>query len=627
MNTIGIKLADGSFYPVMEEGQAQQKTLDLTTAHNNQTKVMVDLYRSASCSMDDAEYVDSLQIENLNARPTGEADITFKVALDDDNKLSANIVDTETGKQSNTQITLVSRTLEERLVTDEYQISENKSGIVAPKKRSAGGLLARANAIKKETEEAKAEDATLPNTENAQSTDETVVQEESEPVTEETAVNIEENSSDSDFNLGDPEVAENFVDDFSANDETQSDTETSEDNENQQTDAWDFATDEAKTSDTEINLDDDNQPSSDDFSIDESALNFDDEISDSNNLVSGDETSIDNDEIQSDDKSVAEEIPPFDFETFENDSGKSTNDEEIPEDNENQQTDAWDFATDEAKTSDTEINLDDNNQTSNDDFSDNFAEDDKSVAEEIPPFDFETFENDSGKSTNDDIFSESNGFSANAQDNSDNDYIANEKPISFTGLYDKETELGESAADEEEKERKKTKVPVIICIICAIICVIATVLILFIVPSKYNLLSKKSSSENEQEYTAENSENSSLAQEVESPAENTLIIQEVPVETKSEVVEEKVEEPPVPAAKEDEIVIIEKAEEVVPEQPAPAKTEPQKIYYKIRWGDTLWDIADTYYKNPWRYKYIAKYNGIKNPDYIISGNVITIPAE
>ena len=62
MKTIGIKLADGSFYPVLQEGLASEKKLDLTTAHNNQTKVMVDLYRSASCSMDDAEYVDSLQI-------------------------------------------------------------------------------------------------------------------------------------------------------------------------------------------------------------------------------------------------------------------------------------------------------------------------------------------------------------------------------------------------------------------------------------------------------------------------------------------------------------------------------------------------------------------------------------
>ena len=79
MKTIGIKLADGSFYPVLEEGTPKQKNLELTTAHNNQTKVMVDLYRSANCTMEDAEYVDSLQIENLNAHPTGDADISFTV--------------------------------------------------------------------------------------------------------------------------------------------------------------------------------------------------------------------------------------------------------------------------------------------------------------------------------------------------------------------------------------------------------------------------------------------------------------------------------------------------------------------------------------------------------------------
>ena len=117
MKSIGIKLADGSFYPIMEEGSAQKKTLELTTANDNQTCVMVDLYRSKTCSMEDAEYVDSLQIENLVARPNGEADIKFTVSLDEDNQLSAKIVDCETGNESNTTITLVSRTLEERLVT------------------------------------------------------------------------------------------------------------------------------------------------------------------------------------------------------------------------------------------------------------------------------------------------------------------------------------------------------------------------------------------------------------------------------------------------------------------------------------------------------------------------------
>ena len=81
MKTIGIKLADGSFYPVLEDNKPSEKRLELTTAHNNQTKVMVDLYRSATCSMDDAEYVDSLQIENLVARPNGETDIKFSVSL------------------------------------------------------------------------------------------------------------------------------------------------------------------------------------------------------------------------------------------------------------------------------------------------------------------------------------------------------------------------------------------------------------------------------------------------------------------------------------------------------------------------------------------------------------------
>ena len=144
MRTIGIKLADGSFYPVLEEFSNSEKQLDLTTAHNNQTKVMVDLYRSKNCSMEDAEYVDSLQIENLVAHPNGEPDISFTVAIDENNKLSAKIKDCETGNQSKTTITLVSRTIEERLTTDEYKISDSKD---KPKVRRLG-FLAKAEKVR-----------------------------------------------------------------------------------------------------------------------------------------------------------------------------------------------------------------------------------------------------------------------------------------------------------------------------------------------------------------------------------------------------------------------------------------------------------------------------------------------
>ena len=126
MKTVGIKLADGSFYPVMEEGTAQQKKLDLTTAHNNQTCVMVDLYRSENCTMEDAEYIDTLKIDNLVAHPNGEPDISFSVGLDENGQLTAQIEDPETGAKSDSNITLVNRTAEERLVTDDYTIEPSK---------------------------------------------------------------------------------------------------------------------------------------------------------------------------------------------------------------------------------------------------------------------------------------------------------------------------------------------------------------------------------------------------------------------------------------------------------------------------------------------------------------------
>lgn len=49
--------------------------------------------------------------------------------------------------------------------------------------------------------------------------------------------------------------------------------------------------------------------------------------------------------------------------------------------------------------------------------------------------------------------------------------------------------------------------------------------------------------------------------------------------------------------------------------------------YRIKWGDTLWDLAWVYYRDPWLYTRIAKANHIRNPDYIVSGTWITIPTK
>ncbi|MDR3343195.1 MAG: LysM peptidoglycan-binding domain-containing protein [Treponema sp.] len=57
----------------------------------------------------------------------------------------------------------------------------------------------------------------------------------------------------------------------------------------------------------------------------------------------------------------------------------------------------------------------------------------------------------------------------------------------------------------------------------------------------------------------------------------------------------------------------------------PATIPRSGVPYKIRWGDTLWDVSEAFYRNPWLYPRIARFNKIRNPDHIISGTTIRIP--
>jgi nucleoid-associated protein YgaU len=57
----------------------------------------------------------------------------------------------------------------------------------------------------------------------------------------------------------------------------------------------------------------------------------------------------------------------------------------------------------------------------------------------------------------------------------------------------------------------------------------------------------------------------------------------------------------------------------------PAVIPPEGAPYRIRWGDTLWDISEAFYRNPWLYPRIARFNNIRNPNRIISGTTIRIP--
>lgn len=617
MKQIGIKLADGTFYPIMEDGKPVKKTLGLTTVNDNQTRVIVDVYRSQTGTMEDAEYIDSLQIDNLVAHPNGTADIKLNIGLDENNKLHAEMIDPETGATSNANVTLVSRTLEERLEPTNYDVKldEQKSD----------------NFEELPEFDENIEDFDLPDFE---ANDDTIVE---NPISEETFSEDKNGNIIEDSEQTEPETAEELdlpeIPDTEENEESQEEPETAvEETPEQPAEPEEEKSNggavaaaaaggaalgllgaasllkkkeeekaRAQTEPAEQPAETNSDPT-EESTLEEPPAELEEPIFDETpETPAADETVAE----ETNDSTISSD-DDFDLPDFNADDGA---DETIAA-TENSAENAP--AADETISSDATISSENADSAKDSPFDDfdlpDFNEDDgadETIAAEP--------ENDEKSVLDDDAFFDS--LSSDDEDSKEASTLVNDNTpsngINFDGLYDKETAAGNSSdsayEDDSDEITKKTKAPVIICIICAIICILATILILFVVPSKYNLLNK---TEKTQIESAEE------IQETEPEEE----IAELPAE-------EPEQKPVVIEPKEEEIVVAPEPEQVVPETPKEPENKPADITYKIKWGDTLWDIADSYYKNPWNYKKIARYNNIKNPDYIISGTTITIPAK
>lgn len=705
MKAIGIKLADGTFYPIIGDAEPSEKELVLTTVKDNQTRVIVDLYRTDTDSIEDAEYVDSLQIDNLVAHPNGSANISLTITLDENGKLSAFMRDPETGATSNSNVTLISRTLEERLAPANYDIvdspkddeeyeehsvnpeetelqnneSDDNKGekiLAAGAGLAAGGLLAAAAAARKDSSEDKtvadngssaSDDFAIPDFDDTEFEDDETS--DTEPAA---AENLPDDNADNTDVAGimSSEFGENNIEDTDSNttpvDENSADKEAETDlQENIQDDRFDdFALpdfDESSAADTDKKSSEETKddydfdmPDFDDteFEVPENAEDgdvSDNDVSDTNTDKT-EEFSSDTENFDLSDFNDIEDntAPSENGDTVQNNTADSEDDDTILSDAENSDKtvtgDSGDmFADDFAlpdfdeitpQTSDAD-DIADGSQNDDVLFSDepaledsfDFSENDKDDTEKtsadetvagggllaaankkiaqdseetfpdfsLPDFDETDLQNTGSTSSYNDDFMEE----IDTMDSKHSKESSTPTGINFDGLYDKETMEGNSYHNDDDEIKKKTKTPVIICIICAIICIIATLLILFVVPSKYNILTK---------------------------AHNTEEVNEI-TETKPEPSEPEPEIPPVIQAKEEEIVIAPEPEQVIPEPPKEPPKKPEDKIYKIKWGDTLWDIADTYYKNPWQYKMIAHYNNIRDPDYIISGTTIKLPAK
>lgn len=63
---------------------------------------------------------------------------------------------------------------------------------------------------------------------------------------------------------------------------------------------------------------------------------------------------------------------------------------------------------------------------------------------------------------------------------------------------------------------------------------------------------------------------------------------------------------------------------IIPRRPGPPPPPPPVTHVVVA-GDTLWDLAQRFYGNPFRYREIAAANNIANPSLIFPGQVLVIP--
>ena len=542
MKKIGIKLADGTFFPILEEGSPEKKEINLTTVKDNQTKVKVDLYRGEKSSIDEAEYLDTLEISKMKKHPNGEPNIGLEISLDEKNELSAKIVDKESGAESQVSLSLLSENKNGKKNSDAENSDEAEGVAIAPAPENEATP----------TEEI-VPDLDLPDFDFTQEdSDETNLGETAEATAAE-EIPAEENAAET--TTTETPVEENFSDDLPSLDEL--DLSLPERSEQDDAIAEDTATIASL-------------PQDDDFSLDEN--------------VSEEPPSEEN---SSEDFAADLDLPDLDFPQDDAPTEEVVQDSALPD------LDFPDLSFDEPDSSAPKNEIQNEPDSANDDL--DFSDMDF----ELPNFGDTDFSSDEIDSNFDDEKKSAteNSFGSFSENNSSSG------TLDFSDLYDDENEYGENSQNENQK------FPVVVCVVCAIICVLALLAILFVAPTRFN-----SSGENQTQDST---------QEMPQDFSGERNVSELPPPPPEPVA------PIASPAKEDEIVVITETKNVVPDFPPPQekKSTPKEIVYKIKWGDTLWDLSAAYYKNPWLYPKIARYNNIKNPDYIIAGSTIRIPEE
>jgi LysM repeat protein len=131
-NKIGIKLADGKFYPIFEEDFKGRKKLTLTTVRDNQKSVQIDLFKGQGQTLFEDSYIGSLVIENIEDAAKGEPEIELLIGIDEDGNLRATADDYKTGEKQSLSVSLESVEDKDMYTIPEFEINQTIPETPAP---------------------------------------------------------------------------------------------------------------------------------------------------------------------------------------------------------------------------------------------------------------------------------------------------------------------------------------------------------------------------------------------------------------------------------------------------------------------------------------------------------------
>jgi hypothetical protein len=129
---IGIKIADGSFFPVLGDEEKKRKKVILTTVKNAQPTVQIDLYRGKGEEMTEPQYIGSLMINNISPAPGGEPEIELMMGMDDTGNLVSKARDLQGSEEKSLSVSLQALSGEDVYSTPDFEMSGTEDGYETP---------------------------------------------------------------------------------------------------------------------------------------------------------------------------------------------------------------------------------------------------------------------------------------------------------------------------------------------------------------------------------------------------------------------------------------------------------------------------------------------------------------